>query len=247
MAGGDGVPLNARGGVGDHITGLAALAGILAAVLQQRETGFGRVVEVSLLRTGAYVLGWDLGLQMSLGKVAGAEPRQRNQSPLMNSYCASDGRWFFFTGLEAERHIGAVCRALGRPEWLDDERFSSAVALRRHRAEVIALLDEVIAQRSLAEWSERFDREGVWWAPVQSPAEVVADSQLLANDGFVEVEGGAVRSVNGPVTFSGMVSNPATVVPQLGDHTAEVLAELSAGGRPEPRPRRAPAPSDPGR
>ena len=75
MADGDGNPLNARGGIGDHITGLAALAGVLAAVLEQRHTGKGQVVEVSLLRTGAYVLGWDLGIQMALGKVAGAEPR----------------------------------------------------------------------------------------------------------------------------------------------------------------------------
>ncbi len=71
MADSEGSPLNARGGIGDHITGLAALAGLLAAVMEQRETGRGRVVEVSLLRTGAYVLGWDLGLQMTLGKVAG--------------------------------------------------------------------------------------------------------------------------------------------------------------------------------
>ena len=229
MAGGDGAPLNARGGVGDHITGLAALAGILAAVLQQRETGEGRVVEVSLLRTGAYVLGWDLGLQMELGKVAGAERRDRNQSPLMNPYRAADGKWFFFTGLEAERHIGAVCRALGRPELLDDERFASARAIRKNRVEVIALLDEIIAERPLSQWSERFDREGVWWAPVHSPAEVVVDPQLLANNGVVEVEGGAMRSVNGPVTFSDVVADPARVVPKLGDHTAEVLEELSRG------------------
>ena len=115
MADADGNPLNARGGVGDHITGLAALAGILAAVLEQRATGRGRVVEVSLLRTGAYVLGWDLGLQLALGKVAGAEPRHKNQAPLMNPYRTADGQWFFLTGLEAGRHIGAVCRALAGP------------------------------------------------------------------------------------------------------------------------------------
>ena len=81
MADTDGVPLNARGGVGDHITALAAVSGVLAAVLEQRETGKGQVVEVSLLRTGAYVLGWDLGLQMTLGKVAPSEPRNANQAP----------------------------------------------------------------------------------------------------------------------------------------------------------------------
>ena len=226
MADAEGNPLNARGGIGDHITGLAALSGVLGAVLEQRATGAGRVVEVSLLRTGAYVLGWDLGLQMALGRVAGAEPRHRNQSPLMNPYRAADGRWFFFTGLEAARHIGAVCRALGRPDLLGDERFASASAIRRHRTEVIALLDEIVAERPLAEWAARFDEEGVWWAVAQSPAEVVEDPQLVDNDGFVEVEGGALRSVNGPVTFAGMVKNPQMGVPTVGQHTAEVLAEL---------------------
>src|SRR5207302_4257265 len=137
MADGDGNPLNARGGIGDHITALAALAGLLAAVLEQRHTGQGRVVEVSLLRTGTYVLGWDLGLQMALGKVAAAEPRHENQAPLMNPYRAGDGRWFFITGLEAERHLPGLIRALDRPDLLEDPRFKDASAIRRNRTAVI--------------------------------------------------------------------------------------------------------------
>ena len=225
MADGDGVPLNARGGVGDHITGLAALAGLLAAVLEQRQTGKGRVVEVSLQRTGAYVLGWDLGIQMALGKVAGAEPRQRNQAPLLNSYRAADGRWFFITGLETERHLPAVCRALGRPDLLDDPRFATARALRKHRAEVIELFDEIIAQRPLAEWADRFEHEGVWWAPARSPAEVVDDPQLLANDAFVEIPVGsdeALRSVRGPVSFGPDATPTSGPVPHLGEHTDKI-------------------------
>jgi crotonobetainyl-CoA:carnitine CoA-transferase CaiB-like acyl-CoA transferase len=227
MADGDGNPLSARGGIGDHITGLAALSGVLAAVLEQRHTGRGRVVEVSLLRTGTYVLGWDLGIQMALGRVAGSEPRHRNQAPLMNPYRAADGRWFFFTGLEAARHIPAVCRALGRPDLLDDPRFADAKAIRKHRAEVIAALDEIIAERPLAEWAERFEAEGVWWAPAQTPADVVQDPQLAANDGFVELAGGSLRTVNGPVTFSGLPARQGAHVPALGEHTDEVLAELA--------------------
>ena len=227
MADGEGTPLNARGGIGDHITGLAALAGLLAAVLEQRHSGRGRVVEVSLLRTGAYVLGWDLGIQMALGRVAGSEPRHRNQAPLMNPYRTADGRWFFFTGLEAQRHIPAVLRALERPELLDDPRFADARAIRKHRTEVIAVLDEIIATRSLAEWAERFEAEGVWWAPAQSPADVVGDPQLVANDGFVDLEDGALRSVNGPVSFSEVASAREVRVPGLGEHTDEVLAEVA--------------------
>ncbi len=231
MADHEGTPLNARGGVGDHITGLAALGGLLAAVLEQRATRRGRVVEVSLLRTGAYVLGWDLGLQMTLGKVARAEPRDRNQAPLMNPYRAADGRWFFFTGLEASRHIDAVCRSLGRPDLAGDPRFADASAIRRHRTEIIAILDEIIAGRPLSEWAERFEREGVWWAPAQTPAEVVEDPQFLANEGLVEIGGGVPgatqRSVNGPVSFSDIARGPIAPVPSLGEHTDEVIGELA--------------------
>ncbi len=230
LANTDGVPLNARGGIGDHISGLAALAGLLAAVLEQRHTGRGRVVEVSLLRTGTYVLGWDLSLQEHLGKVAKSEGRHENQTPLMNSYRAGDGRWFFFTGLEADRHIDRVYRALGREDLHDDPRFANARTLRKHRTEVIAVLDAIIAERPLHEWAERFDREGVWWAPAQGPADVLEDPQLAANDGFLvlhEADGTTRRSVNGPVSFSDVPVGPAAPAPGLGEHTDEVLAELA--------------------
>jgi crotonobetainyl-CoA:carnitine CoA-transferase CaiB-like acyl-CoA transferase len=227
-----GVPLNARGGIGDHISGLAALAGVLGAIIEQRATGRGRVVEVSLLRTGAYVLGWDLSLQSGFGKVAGAEARTSIQTPLMNSYRAGDGKWFFFTGLEAGRHLERIFRALGRRDLLEDPRFQSASSLRKNRTEVIAVLDEIIAQQPLEVWAERFDAEGVWWAPVQRPPEVLSDPQLRINDGLFETaagEPGEIRlAVNGPISFSDLTVERAAsaVAPLLGEHTAEVLAEL---------------------
>jgi len=235
LANSEGVPLNARGGIGDHICGLAALGGLLAAVLEQRHTGRGQVVEVSLIRTGTYVLGWDMSLQATLGKVSMAESRYANQAPLMNSYCASDGRWFFLTGLEADRHIGSVCRALGREDLLDDPRFLNATALRRNRTEVIATLDEIIGQEPLEVWAERFEREGVWWAPAQGPSDVLEDPQLAATDGFLEVRdqggGPSMRAVNGPISFSGLPVSPASPAPQLGEHTEVVLAEVATRRR----------------
>jgi crotonobetainyl-CoA:carnitine CoA-transferase CaiB-like acyl-CoA transferase len=231
LANSEGVPLNARGGIGDHISGLAALAGLLAAVLEQRQTGRGRVVEVSLLRTGTYVLGWDLSLQETVGKVAKAEARHSNQTPLMNSYRTKDGRWLFFTGLEADRHIDPVLRALGRSDLRDDPRFENARALRQNRTEVIAALDEIVGERTLDEWAERLDAEGVWWAPAQGPANVLEDPQLAANDGFLTLrpdpDGRIRRSINGPVSFSDMPVDQAAPAPLLGEHTDEVLAELA--------------------
>jgi crotonobetainyl-CoA:carnitine CoA-transferase CaiB-like acyl-CoA transferase len=69
----------------------------------------------------------------------------------------------------------------------------------------------------------------VWWAPVQTPREVIGDPQLLATGGLVDIEvpgGEALRSVAAPVDFSGVPTGPVGPVPGLGAHTDEVLAEL---------------------
>ena len=188
MADGDGNPLNARGGIGDHITGLAALAGVLAAVMEQRQTGVGRVVEVSLLRTGTYVLG--LGPRHPDGAGQGGRRRAAPPQPGAADEPVPHRR----------RSLVLLHRARGGPPPAGGvPRARSARPARRpplrqrrrhppNRTEVIAILDELVAQRTLDEWAERFDREGVWWAPAQTPAEVVADPQLIANHGFVELE-----------------------------------------------------------
>jgi crotonobetainyl-CoA:carnitine CoA-transferase CaiB-like acyl-CoA transferase len=216
-------PLNARGAMGDHITALSALAGILAGVLQQRTTGEGCVVETSLLRTALYVLGWDLGIQSALGKVARSEPRDATQTPLMNCYRTADDRWLFLTCLEADRHLRNVLLALGREDLLTDERFASGKSLRKHRNAVIEMLDAEFASRPLEEWAARLDDAGVWWAPVHSPADVLADEQVRVNDGLVEVPNpdgrGSTTSVNGPITFRGWPQRTVGVVPRLGEHT----------------------------
>ncbi|MFM8303102.1 MAG: CaiB/BaiF CoA transferase family protein, partial [Actinomycetota bacterium] len=217
-----GEPLNARGAMGDHITALGALSGILAGVIQQRATGEGCVVETSLLRSGMYVLGWDLGLQQSLGKVARMEPRDAQQSPLMNSYRTADDCWLFLTCLEADRHLAKVLTALGREDLATDERFADGKALRTHKRAVIEVLDAEFARRPLEEWAHRLDAAGVWWAPVSSPAEVLVDPQVLANDGLVEVPSpvgtGTTTSVNGPISFRGRPLRRTGPAPRLGEH-----------------------------
>jgi crotonobetainyl-CoA:carnitine CoA-transferase CaiB-like acyl-CoA transferase len=158
---------------------------------------------------------------------------------MMNSYRTKDGRWFFFTGLEADRHIDKIYLALGREDLHDDPRFANARALRQNRTEVIAVLDDIIGQEPLSVRAERFEREGVWWAPAQTPAEVLEDPQLLANDGIVELrseaDGASQRSINGPVSFSDAPIRPHTPAPRLGEHTDAVLAELAQRGDPQSR------------
>ena len=46
-------------------------------------------------------------------------------NPCMNNYAAADGRRFWIVGLQGDRHWPALCRAVGRPDWLTDPRFAT--------------------------------------------------------------------------------------------------------------------------
>lgn len=229
----DAPPIFVRSGVGDHVTGLATAMGVMGALLQRARTGRGRVVETSLFGTGMYAASWDLGVQLTFGKLSSLRPRHRVVTPLVNSYSTSDHRWFFLIGLEAARHFPNLAAAIDRTDLLDDARFASASAIAEHAEELISVLDEAFAERPLSEWAERFDAHDVWWAPCQTMADVAADPQAHALGAFVPTDDPSadptmpMRTVAGPVRFDGTVYAPRRPVPRLGEHTDEVLAEIT--------------------
>lgn len=221
-------PINLRSAIGDHTTGIATCAGILAALVERGRTGRGRLVETSLFQTGLYAMSLDLSTQATLGRLGSMKPREAFPTPLVNSYRAGDDRWFYLIGVEAARHFPGVCAAIERPELVDDERFSSAARIAKNRVEIIAILDEAFAAHDLDHWAEVFERHDVWWAPCQTAAEVVADPQAEALGTFIETIDGeqSLTTLAGPVRFDGRTPPPAGPVPALGQHTDEVLAEL---------------------
>ena len=225
-------PVAIRSGMGDHVTALTAVTGILAALLERERSGKGQLVATSLLRAGIYCIGWDLGIQLRFGKMAPVTGRSANANPLVNSYRAGDGLWFWLLGLETDRHWPRLVAALDRPDLAGDERFDSARGRRKNAAALVAELDAEFARRPRQDWFDRFDDEDVWWAPVQTPDEVVSDPQALAAGAFVDVPEGAGapahRAVATPVTFGRGAVQPRPV-PALGEHTDEILKELGLG------------------
>ncbi|MGI8662054.1 MAG: CaiB/BaiF CoA transferase family protein [Acidimicrobiales bacterium] len=224
-----------RGGVGDHVTALSALAGLLGALLERERTGEGTLVEVSLLRSGIYCFGWDLSMELRWGKLGAAQGRAEQGNPMINVYRAADGSWFWLLGVEAERMWPKLLVALARPEWGDDERWRSARDRRHNAVALIVELDALFATKSRDEWTATFDTHDVWWAPVNTASEVVRDPQAIATGAFVEVPDGggapAHTGVASPVSFDGRTL-PTRSVPALGQHTAEVLAELAVDEQP---------------
>ena len=79
-------PLPIRVAVGDHITSISTVSGILAAVYEREKTGKGKVVESSLLRTGIYSIGSDMALQLRFGRVPSTKKRDEQINPIANFF-----------------------------------------------------------------------------------------------------------------------------------------------------------------
>ena len=223
------LPPPLRSGMGDHVTGLTMAAGVVAKLLARERTGEGGLVATSLLRAGMYTLAWDIGIRLRLGKLESTRSRAESRTPLLNCYRASDGRAFWLLLLEADRHWPKLVAALGRDDLAADDRFIDARARRAHAAELTVALDAAFAAVPYAELTAAFDEHDVWWAPINAIVDVIEDPQAHAAGGFVEMtprEGEEPYvAVNSPLDFDGRHITPGPV-PNLGEHTAEVLGAL---------------------
>jgi len=224
-----GEPPFQRGAFGDHSIAVALAGGISAALVARQKSGRGQLVSTSLLRWGAWCIAFDLQLQLRVGRPVSAMTHEAMGNPLMNWFADRDGRRFWLIGLDSERHWPDLARAVDHPEWIDDRRFVDVLA-RRDNCELLnRLLDEAFATRTRDEWAKVLDAEGMWWSPIQDVEEVIADPQLWANGGFVEVQepsGAAAVMVASPIDFRDTPQGPRATAPELGADTDDVLAEL---------------------
>ncbi len=220
-----------RGGMGDHTVGMSAAAMISAALYHRERTGKGQLVTTSLLRQGAYTIGFDLNVYLMWGLQFAGARRESMRNPSVNNYVAGDGGRFWIVGLEVDRHWPPLARVVGHPEWIEDHPYSTAAGRAQHARELIAELDAIFATKSRAEWAEVFATEpDFFWAPVNSLEDLVADPQFTAAGGLVHVPDGTSTTtmVATPVDFHGTPIAPRSLAPTLGQHTDEVLRVLGA-------------------
>ncbi|MHB8530983.1 MAG: CaiB/BaiF CoA transferase family protein [Caulobacteraceae bacterium] len=226
-------PFACRPGFGDHVTALATLSGVLAALHERGRTGAGRLVETSLIRAGIYALGWDMSVHLRYGQATTALPRRDRPGALSGFFRTADERWFCVVP-RGPKCFGAMMAAIGRPELAGEPRFAPPIADLDAVRELRAVLDQAFAALSLAEVGDRLTRADLIWAPMATLAETAADPQAEAAGCFVETGdlwGGSFRAPAAPVRFPGRRPAPTSPAPRLGQDTREVLGEAGYGAR----------------
>lgn len=226
-------PPRQPGSVGD-LTGGATLAGAISAALFRRErTGKGAVVDHSLYAMGAYIMTQALAsASLAPPRMPGSEAVPFNATivmPLNRLYKTLDGRWLSICLLQ-DRWFFDLARRTGREDLLTDSRFKTEDDKYANAAALIDELDTTFASRTLADWITALTgMEGVW-SPIFSPAEVLTDSQALANGIVTPVtcpqSGDVYLAAGTPGQFDEQNIGELWASPDYGQHTDEVFREL---------------------
>ena len=223
--GNDPSPIGAT--VADHIAGQNLLAGVLAALYARERTGRGQLIETSLLGGQVWAQAGEFTRYLMSGQVSGPSGRSHPMIPgIYGVFPTADG-WIAIVGVAgAARDL--FYRTIGRPDLID--RFNHLLYFEDDKAELWPILDRVFATKSTAQWCQLLGAAGLRFAPVRTHAEVVEDPGVHANGYIAPVEdssaaGTEVRIVRSPVRFSEPIGAARAHVPELGQHTEEVLLE----------------------
>lgn len=226
--GDDGEVPMARPAQGDHTTGLALLAGILAALRQAERTGEGQALETSLYETAV----WTQATDYAVTAIDRAPVRRRRRQELIsatsNRYPCGDGKWLV-VNMPAPAAWTTFCRAIGCEAWLEDERLQDVRGRFHNMRELVDGIDAALAKRGRDEWGRIFDEAGIIWGPVLSLDEVAQDPQAQAIGLFPEIdhpEIGSYRTVNAPMRFANAAVHPRGPAPRVGEHGDAILAQM---------------------
>jgi crotonobetainyl-CoA:carnitine CoA-transferase CaiB-like acyl-CoA transferase len=224
----DGPPTLPPFGLADGIAALAAAFATMTALRAREATGRGQVVDLAIIEPILTLLGpqptvWDALHQVQ----ERSGNRSANNAP-RNTYLTRDGRWVAVS-TSAQSIAERVMTLVGRPELTQEPWFASG----GERAKHADVLDEAVAS-----WVARHDRDEVVRAfeeahaavaPIYDVRDVVADPQFQALGSLVRVPDPELGSVLMQNVLFRMSETPGRITsagPALGQHTAEVLAEL---------------------
>lgn len=204
----------------DTYASLNACIAILAALYRRELTGEGQAIDISML-----------------------ECLLASNDSTLQQYIFSDGAWDKPIGIwraplkMKDGHMGVAlllqfersAKAIGRPELIEDDRFSSMAAQVVNLNEFLEIVGEWAKDITVEQASEIFKKFEIPHAKVNSTGDILDSEVVKERNMLVDVEltdFGAVPVINTPFKFSGASTGPQGRPPDLGEHNRYVLMEL---------------------
>lgn len=207
--------------VGDLSSGMFAALGVLAALLARARTGKGAYIDVSMTDG---LVSW---MSVMVGPAMNGEPlADIAAEPAYGLFECQDGKLLSLSIAHEDWFWRPLCTLIGMEDVADLKRAQRT----RREVELVARIGKAIAAAPRAQWADKLDAAGIPWGPVSAIDEVAADPHFIERGLFSDVadgDGRRRRYVAQPLIIDGHHPGPTRGVPGLGEHTEEVLSELS--------------------
>ena len=210
----------------DLTAGLFAANGIMAACIHALKTGQGQMVDTSLMEAGVAYTVWESSVYFAEGEIPGPLGSAHRVSAPYQALRTKDG--YLNLGAATQPTWEQLCRAIGREDLMEDERFLAPWDRKAREEELAALLEETFSAENTSHWLELLDAAGVVAGPIYNMEQVYQDPQVLARDMLVDTEDpelGTIRNIGVPVKLSATPGSIRRRAPALGEHSAEILTE----------------------
>ena len=212
----------------DRITSLHATIGALAALWEWEISGEGQAIDVSLADTGFTVN--EIPITAYLGN--GHNPERPTsyggaENPLGGMYETSDG--FVIIAAGNDNIWKRMCEAVGKPEWLTDERFSTRAARAENGSAINGVLSSWFAEREMKEVVEYLSEHSIPCAPVNNVEQAANESHLHEREILMEVPdpiAGKIHVAGKMIKFS-RTEMVVGSTPTVGQHTDEILKDIA--------------------
>jgi crotonobetainyl-CoA:carnitine CoA-transferase CaiB-like acyl-CoA transferase len=214
----------------DSLSATFGAIGILGALVARQKTGKGQRVDTSLV---AATLGFLIA--PATETLAGKPPPHNLSRPISSQTYAwkgSDGKPFTVHLSSPPKFWEGLCRAAGRPELIDDERFKTRVARRAHYHELHAELKQVFETQPRDYWLQRLEAEDTPSAPMYNMAEVFQDPQIQHMGMEISIprlDKPPIRTVRFSVEYSDTPLPLPAPPPGYGEQTDELLERAGYG------------------
>jgi crotonobetainyl-CoA:carnitine CoA-transferase CaiB-like acyl-CoA transferase len=215
----------------DLFTGLYAVIAIQSALAHRHTSGAGQWIDMALLDAQVGVLANQALNYLASGRTPG---RLGNAHPNIVPYQlfpVSDGR--VSIGAGNERQFRACVAVLGLPHLADDPRYATNQARVANRASLAAVMSAATATFTRDALLAELETAGVPAGPINSVADVFADPQVVHRGLRLDLPregGGTIPTVRTPIRMSETPLVYERPSPRLGEHTADILAEMGYSG-----------------
>jgi crotonobetainyl-CoA:carnitine CoA-transferase CaiB-like acyl-CoA transferase len=213
--------------IADLVAGLLAAQGIVLALYSRDRTGRGQQVDVGMLDGVVSLLTYHASMHLTTATMSQRVGNRHATIAPYDTFSAADGELFLAVGNDDQ--FRRFCDASGQQALLGDERFATNPSRVVHHRELRERLVPVLQQQSRAYWNDLLTRAGVPCGSVRDVPDALSDPQLMARDMIQAVEhaaAGTLKVLGVPIKLSGTPGSVRTAPPMLGQHTAQVLAEI---------------------